>query len=431
MSVEQKTDYRALLKEAFVELKNLQGQLDEAERLRREPIAVVGMGCRFPGGVTRPVRLLLQRGGDAIGEIPQDRWDVDAWYDPDPNAAGRMCTRQGGFLPDVDRFDPAFFGIPAREAASMDPQHRILLEVTWEALENAGIPPDSLAGVKMAVFLGICTNDYSLEFRITDAVDPYMATGNTFSVAAGRLSYILGLQGPNIALDTACSSSLVAVHIACQNLRSRDCRIALAAGVNMIFSPILDRRVVGYRRALARGSRCKSFDASADGFVRSEGCGVVVLKLLSDAVADGDRILALIRGTDVNQDGRSGGLTAPNGLAQEAVIRQALSNAGVEPSQVGYVEAHGTGTWLGDPIEVRALGHVLSAGRKKPFVIGSVKTNIGHTEGAAGVAGLIKAVLTLQHKQVRNVAFPQAESEHRLGFGCRGASPAANALRSD
>jgi acyl transferase domain-containing protein/acyl carrier protein/predicted alpha/beta-fold hydrolase/protein-L-isoaspartate O-methyltransferase len=401
MSTAERPDYRSLLKDAFLELKDLRVKLEESERHRKEPVAIVGMGCRFPGAPNPDAFWdLLHNGVDAIAEVPPDRWDVDAWYDPDPDA-GKMYTRSGGFLPGVDRFDTAFFGISPREATSMDPQHRLLLEVSWEALEHAGVPPESLTGSQTGVFVGLCSNDYSRTFYGAESADPYMATGNAFSVASGRLSYVLGLQGPNVALDTACSSSLVAVHLACQSLRNQDCRMALAGGVNLILSPI-STVTLSALRALSPTGRCKTFDADADGFVRSEGCGVVVLKLLSDAIADGDRVLAVIRGSDINHDGRSNGLTAPNGLSQEAVIRKALSNAGARAAEISYVEAHGTGTKLGDPIEMRALGNVLGEGREKthPFAVGSVKTNIGHLEGAAGVASLIKVVLSLQHHEI-------------------------------
>ena len=371
-----------------------------------EPIAIVGMACRFPGGADTPEAFwdLLSRGVDAITPVPPDRWDVDAYYDPDPDAPGKMYTRHGGFLSEVDRFDPHFFGIAPREAVSMDPQQRLLLEVSWEALERAAQTPDRLEGSRTGVFVGISADDYA--YLHAKSADParynaYFGTGNALSVAAGRISYVLGLQGPSLAVDTACSGSLVSVHLACQSLRSGECRLALAGGVNLILAP--DHTINFCRaRMLAADGRCKTFDAAADGYVRGEGCGVVVLKRLRDARADGDVVLAVIRGTAVNQDGRSSGLTVPNGTAQEALIREALAAAQVDPAEVGYVEAHGTGTALGDPIEVRALGAVLGEGRPadRPLVIGSVKTNVGHLEAAAGVAGLIKVVLSLQHEEI-------------------------------
>ncbi|MEE8522653.1 MAG: SDR family NAD(P)-dependent oxidoreductase, partial [Thermoanaerobaculia bacterium] len=371
-----------------------------------EPIAIVGLGCRFPGGADDPEAFwrLLHEGMDAISEVPRERWDVDAYYDPDPEAPGKMSTRYGGFLDRIDRFDPHFFGIAPREAVSMDPQHRLLLEVSWEALEHAGIAPSGLAATRTGVFVGICGNDYSqLSIRHGDPARlvAYDGTGGALSAAAGRLSYLLGLRGPSLAVDTACSSSLVALHLACQSLHAGECDLALAGGVNVILSPEANI-VLSKARMMAADGRCKTFDAAADGYVRSEGSGMVVLERLSVARRKGDRILAVIRGSAVNQDGRSVGLTAPNGAAQEAVIRDALAAAEVTPDEIGYVEAHGTGTSLGDPIEVRALDAVLSPGHspERPFLLGSVKTNLGHLEGAAGVAALIKVVLALQHEEI-------------------------------
>ena len=383
---------------------DLQAKVDDLERARTEPIAIIGMGCRFPGANDPEAFWKLLDGGiDAITEVPRARWDVDAWYDPDPDAAGKMSTRFGGFLEHVDRFDAGFFGIAPREAVSMDPQQRLLLEVSWEALEDAGHAPDQLTGTRTGVFVGVCNSDYYQLVMKGDPrrLDAYVASGGSHSVAAGRLSYALGLQGPSMAVDTACSSSLVAVHLACQSLRAGESRMALAGGVNLMITPDVTM-LLSRARMMAPDGRCKAFDARADGFVRGEGCGVVVLKRLADAQADGDRILAVIRGTAVNQDGRSNGLTAPNGPAQEAVIREALAAAGVKPREVGYVEAHGTGTSLGDPIELQALGAVLGAERpaSEPVVVGSVKTNIGHLEAAAGVAGLIKVVLAMRHDRV-------------------------------
>lgn len=368
-----------------------------------DPIAVIGMACRFPGRAYDPASFwsLLRDGVDAITEVPPERWDVDALYDPDPDAPGKMYTRWGGFIDDVDRFDAEFFGISPREAKVMDPQQRLLLEVSWEALEDAGLVRSQVMGSTTGVFVGICFDDYGRLLAGTGRVDAYTGTGNAFSVAAGRLSYTLGLQGPAIALDTACSSSLVSAHIACQSLRSGECDMALVGGVNLMLSPgptLYFSRL----RAMAPDGRCKTFDASADGYVRGEGCGMLVLKRLSAAKRDGDRIQAVIRGTAINQDGRSNGLTAPSGIAQERVIRQALSRAGVAPSSLDYVEAHGTGTALGDPIEIQALGAVLAEGRStdEPLLVGSVKTNIGHTEGAAGVASLMKCILSLQNEAI-------------------------------
>ncbi|WP_175749093.1 non-ribosomal peptide synthetase/type I polyketide synthase [Burkholderia pyrrocinia] len=369
-----------------------------------EPIAIVGMSCRFPGAAhdLDAYWRLLNDGVDAISEVPRERWDVDAYYDPDPEAPGRMVCRFGGFLDDVDQFDPAFFRITPREAAAMDPQQRLLLEVSHEALEHAGIPVDSLKGSRTGVFVGITTNDYAnLQLRNGggSGIDGYFFTGNPLNTAAGRISYGLGVQGPSMAIDTACSSSLTAIHTASQNLRSGECDLAIAGGVNLILSP--DNSIaVSRTRALAPDGRCKTFDAAADGFVRSEGCGALVLKRLSDALAAGDRVLAVLRGSAVNHDGASSGFTAPNGRAQEAVIRQALG--GLPAASIDYVEAHGTGTPLGDPVEVQALATVFGEGRDggPRLRVGSVKTNIGHTESAAGIAGVIKVVLSLNHDRL-------------------------------
>ena len=383
----------------------LQSKLESIEKGRQEPIAVIGIGCRFPGGAddSESFWRMLSDGVDAISEMPQDRWDTARYYDPDPDAPGKMNTRHGGFLASVDYFDPHFFNISPREASSMDPQQRLLLEVAWEALENAAQSPEKLEGSRTGVFVGICSEEYlqRLLTRSPETFDAYLATGGSRAIAAGRLSYFLGVHGPSVSLDTACSSSLVAVHLACQSLRARECRSALAGGVNLILSPATFI-MLSKTRMMAADGRCKAFDAAADGFVRAEGCGIVVLKRLADAVADGDRVLALITGSAVNQDGRSSGITAPNGPAQEAVIREALSAAGISPADMGYVETHGTGTALGDPIEVNALGAVYGEGRQANarLRIGSVKTNIGHLESAAGVAGLIKLVLAVERGKI-------------------------------
>ncbi len=380
-------------------------QLEAARAREHAPLAVIGMACRFPGGANDPEAFwaLLRDGRDAIGEVPAERWDVEAWFDADPDAPGRMAVRHGGFLDDVAGFDNTFFGIAPREALTMDPQQRLLLQACWHALEDAGLSPERLAGSAAGVFVGICNSDHFqrvLEQGV-EQIDAYLASGNAHSVAAGRISYCLGLQGPALAIDTACSSSLVALHAACRSLRSGESELAIAAGVNLMCSP---QTTVTLTKAhmLAPDGRCKTFDASADGFARGEGCGVLVLKRLADAQRDGDRVLALVRGSALNQDGRSGGLTVPNGPAQEAVIRAALADAGVQPGEIDYVEAHGTGTTLGDPIEVRALAQTLAQGRRDEDAlrIGSVKTNIGHLESAAGIAGVIKVILSLQHEAI-------------------------------
>ncbi len=393
------------LKRAFLALEDARARLAQAEGAAREPIAVIGMGCRVPGA-DDPAAFwrLMHEGRDAVSPIPRERFDIDAYYDPDTEVPGRIAVREAGFIRQVDGFDPGFFGISPREAHGMDPQQRLLLEVSWEALEHAAQAPDRLSKSATGVYFGLCSTDYaSMILQTGDAalLDSHYTSGVAHSVASGRISYLLGLQGPSLTVDTACSSSLVAVHLACQALRAGECRMALAGGANLMLSADLFI-AFSHSRMLAPDGRCKTFDAAADGFARGEGAGVVVLKRLADAQADGDRILAVIRGSAVNQDGPSSGLTAPNGPAQEAVIREALARAGAVPGDVGYIEAHGTGTQLGDPLEVQALGKVFGPGRDaaQPLWLGSVKTNLGHLEAAAGVTGLIKVVLALQHQQI-------------------------------
>ncbi|HEX8053993.1 MAG TPA: beta-ketoacyl synthase N-terminal-like domain-containing protein, partial [Thermoleophilaceae bacterium] len=394
-----------LLAEVLAQGSHATARRNGARRTRDDPIAIVGMSCRFPGAPDLDAFWrLLDDGVDAVTAVPPTRWDADAFYDPDPDAPMRMNTRSGGFLDvPVDEFDAEMFGIAPREAAGMDPQQRLLLEVAWEALEDAGLPVNELSGTETGVFVGINTSDYMQLLSSSGGadIDPYVATGNTFSVAAGRVSYLLGLQGPSLALDTACSSSLVAAHLACQSLHGGECEAAVVGGVNLMLAPATSIGMAKLR-ALSPDGRCKTFDASADGYGRGEGCGVVVLKRLPDAVAAGDRIAGVIRGSAVNQDGRSAGLTVPNGPAQEALVRDALRRARVDPAQVGYVEAHGTGTPLGDPIELQALGAALGEGRdpERPLQVGSVKTNFGHLEAAAGVAGLIKVTLAMRHGRI-------------------------------
>ncbi len=368
------------------------------------PVAIVGIGCRFPGadGPSEFWRLLCG-GVDSIGEVPEDRWNGSSFYDKDPTVPGKMSTRWGGFLKEIDRFDASFFGISPREAVHMDPQQRLLLEVTWEALEDAGQVRESLSGKPVGVFIGISTYDYGgMQLRNPNGIaDGYLTTGSALSIAANRISYFFDFRGPSMAIDTACSSSLVAAHLACQSLQSGESDLALAGGVNAILSPAI---TIGFSKlkAMAADGRCKAFDARADGFVRSEGAGVVVLKLLSRAIEDGDPIYAVIRSIAVNQDGRTNGLTAPNGLSQEDLVRRALAQGGVAPADVSYVEAHGTGTVLGDPIELNALGNVLREGRSagSRCAVGSVKANVGHLEAAAGVAGLVKVALSLKHREI-------------------------------
>ncbi|OMC04438.1 polyketide synthase [Mycobacterium sp. NS-7484] len=365
--------------------------------------AIVGYAARFPGAQDADQFWdLLREGREAITEVPEDRWDVDEFFDPEPGAPGKVVTRRAGFVDDVTGFDAPFFGMSTREVRLMDPQHRLLLETAWRAVEHSGTAPTSLAKSNTGVFVGLATHDYlgmaSDELTYPE-IEAYMAIGTSNAAAAGRISYRLGLQGPAVAVDTACSSSLVAIHQACQALQLGECDLALAGGANVLLTPAT---MITFSNAhmLAPDGRCKTFDAAADGYVRGEGCGVIVIKRLEDAVRDGDRIRAVIRGSAINQDGASGGLTVPNGVAQQRVIADALRRAGVSPSEVGYLEAHGTGTSLGDPIEAQAAGAVLGAGREadRPLLIGSAKTNIGHLEAAAGIAGVIKVILALENE---------------------------------
>ncbi len=393
------------LKRALVALKKLRAKLDTIEQARTEPVAIIGIGCRLPGGVNSPAAFwhLLRNGLAAITEVPAGRWNASAFFDPD-EGPGTVRTKYGAFIQDVDQFDPHFFGIAPREAASMDPQQRIVLEVAWAALEDAGLVPARLAGSRTGVFVGIGLNDYS-RLQVPDQtldprlIDNYFTSGNALCITPNRLSYLLDLRGPSLAIDTACSSSLTAIHVACQSLRSGESTLALAGGVNLILAPATS---ISLTKFLAPDGRCKTFDARADGYARGEGVIVIVLKLLSRAVADGDSIYAVIRGDAVNQDGFSSGLTVPNGVAQQAMLREALANAGVQPEQIDYVEAHGTGTALGDPIEANALGEVLGRTRADGhyLAIGSVKTNIGHLEAGAGIAGLVKVALALKHGEL-------------------------------
>ncbi|NES79641.1 MULTISPECIES: type I polyketide synthase [unclassified Okeania] len=385
-------------------LKEMRIKLEAANKTKTEPIAIVGMSCRFPGGADNLSAYwqLLQDGTDAITKIPSQRWDADIYYDQNPEIGGKAYTKEGGFLEQVDQFDPDFFGICPREAVSLDPQQRMLLEVSWEALENSGQTWANLRQSKTGVFMGLCTDDYAqLNMQNQDNGDAYSTLGVCRSMGTGRIAHLLGLQGPNIQLDTACSSSLVALHLACQSLRLCESNLALAGGVNLLLSP---RGTISRCRlkALSPDGRCKTFDASANGYGQGEGCGVVVLKRLSDAINDGDLVLAIIRGSAINHNGPSNGLTVPSRIAQKKVIEEALANAKLEPHQVSYVEAHGSGTSLGDPIEIEALDTVYGKERPvdKPLLVGSVKTNFGHLEAAAGISSLIKVVLALQHQEI-------------------------------
>jgi acyl transferase domain-containing protein len=369
-----------------------------------DQIAIVGIGCSFPGGIESADALwqFLSRGGDAVVEVPADRWNVDAVYDPTPGTPGKAVTRRAGLLRDVASFDAGFFGISPREAALMDPQQRLLLQVAWRALEDAGIPAESLAGSSTGVYIGVSHSDYhGIQQFGRRQIDVHAATGGALSIVANRLSHRLDLRGPSLAIDTACSSSLVALDAACTALLTGECDATMVGGVNVMLTPDV---TITFSRAsmLSPDGRCKAFDARANGYVRGEGAGIVILKLLSRALLDWDRIHAVIRGTAVNQDGHTSTITVPSRDAQIAMLRQACARAGVRPSHVGYVEAHGTGTAVGDPIEASAIGTVFGEGRagEGACVIGSIKTNIGHLEPAAGIAGLIKAALCVRQGEI-------------------------------
>ncbi|MFE7115632.1 thioester reductase domain-containing protein [Streptomyces sp. NPDC057654] len=397
-------DDRARLAHALDRIAQLRTRLEQYQQTDG-PVAIVGMGCRFPGGADSPEAFwrVLGDGVDTVGRFPAERGDADAVYDPDPDAPGKAYCVEGGFIDRPDAFDAELFGISPAEAAAMDPQQRITLEVVWEALERAHIAPDRLEGSATGVFLGASTSDYArMRQQLSDAedVDAYQLMAEP-AFLAGRVAYHFGLRGPAHVVDTACSSSLLAAHLACQSLRRGECDLALAGGVNLMLTPY-GFVLVSKAGALAPDGRSKAFDASADGYARGEGCGVVVLKRLADALADGDPVLAVIHGSAVNHDGRSSGISVPSGQAQQEVIRAALADAGVAPARIGYVEAHGTGTLLGDPIELRALEAVLGPGRpaEQRVYVGSVKTNVGHLESAAGVAGLMKLALALQHGRI-------------------------------
>ena len=395
-------------KKALLALQKMQQKLAAIEQAQHEPIAIIGMGCRFPGA-NNPKEFwqLLLGGQNAITKTPTSHWDSQKYCNEGVNTPGKICNAYGGYIPHLKEFDASFFRIAPKEAISLDPQQRLLLEVSWEALENAAIPPTSLKGTATGIYIGICGIDYwhRLLTRNSHQIDAYLTTGNTHSLASGRLAHFYGTTAPSISLDTACSSSLVALHLAIQSLRApqggslrdRESNLALVGGVNRLITPEVS---INFSQAkmLSPDGLCKTFDNSADGFVRSEGCGVVVLKRLHDAIADGDNIHAVLLGSAVNQDGQTSSITTPNSLSQQTVIQQALTNSKIEPAQVSYLESHGTGTALGDLIELEALSSVFS--NNQELILGAVKTNIGHLEAASGIASLIKAVLALEQKTI-------------------------------
>src|ERR1043166_2060505 len=372
---------------------------EQPTAMPNERIAIIGVGCRFPGGVSSKESLwkLLVEGREGIVEVPPDRWNVERYYDAEPGVAGKSIVRRGGFIEDIDQFDPQFFGISPREAPCVDPQQRLLLETAWEAIEDAGLVLDLERGTDLGVFVGISHNDYQgIQSNAFDhsGISPHTATGSAHSIAANRISNCLNLHGPSVAMDTACSSALTAVHLACEHIWAGRGDAALAGGVTVMITP---GGFIGFSQAsmFSPDGRCAAFDASASGFVRGEGAGMVLLKRLSRAIEDGDPIQGVILGTSMNQDGHTNGISLPSAQAQARLIQDACKDAGVAPAEIGFVEAHGTGTAVGDPIEAHALAEALCQDRSAPLPIGSVKTNVGHLETAAGVAGLLQTVLVL------------------------------------